>query len=1181
MRATSKAAFKIALAAIIVAGCSNTKSGISDSEPDAAVSDQPQCSDHVDNDGDGKTDFPADPGCLNPNQNSETDDCPDGPGCPQCGNGKDDDGDGLKDYGADPDCSAASDPSEQGVNFNACGSDVEIKPMPANGVATGTMVLGSSHMISNCGGLGSEVAYQIDVTAPITFTASRDSGNVADVVLYLRSAACTDDSMERACSDGVTELSADLVAGTYYLVIDGATNASEGAYAIRVITYPGQGGACDATHACAPGHFCRTAPGATTTTCQPPHCSDSYDDDTDQKTDFPNDPGCSGPTDDDETDDCPSGPGCPACGNGKDDDNDQKTDFPADPDCKSASQAAEACGTEMDPIGVLSTSGTATGDNTTYHDDFSPSCGSAGGLDAAYLFTVPTMESLVVSTEGTSFDSVLALYGATCDGTALACNDTNPDGDGSKVTLSNVAAGTYAAIVDGYDDLETGAYTISVTGVIAAGGRCDVSLFTAGALACASGSACNRTICKGMLECNDGVDNDNDQKADYPLDPGCDSPNDTTEGDDCPNGVNCPACSNGKDDDHDQKTDYPNDPSCRAASGTAESCTTVDPILTLTMPSTAGTNVGANDDFASSCGSSSATGPDQVYELDVPALATLTVDMSDADFDEVIEVLDASCGGADLGCNDTPGSLTLTNVAAGTYYVVADGYYDTATGSYNLKVSGQIVPDGSCEGALAKSGALTCTAGYACSGAPGATACKPAACNDGMDNDNDQKKDFPKDPGCASPSDNDETDDCPNGPNCPVCSNGKDDDNDQKTDYPADPGCSSASASSESCPSVDPIGELVAAKTDGDTTGHANDFHATCGGNPGGDGADDIWLVNLPKMSKLTIDADDNAVDIIAVLYDATCGGTELACEDSPETMDFPTGLAAGQYYVMIDTDFGSSDEGPYNIVVSGEIAADGSCEVPLAKSGAITCATGYSCQGAPGATACKPAACNDGMDNDNDQKKDFPNDPGCSSPSDNDETDDCPNGPNCPVCSNGKDDDLDQKTDYPADTSCKSAAGTSESCASIDPIGVLVMPMTAGTTTTATDDFAPTCAGSPSAPDQVFALDVPAMTTLTVDMSVNNFDEVAELLDGTCAGTALACSDTPGTITRTNVTAGRYYFVADGYGATDTGTFLITVTGTIASGGSCEGALATSGAITCVAGTTCKGNPGVRTCAP
>jgi hypothetical protein len=80
-----------------------------------------QCSDGIDNDGDGRTDFPGDLGCgvqvgvgdarAAVNDNDETDP-------PQCDDGRDNDGDGTLDFNAgaaatkDPDCSSATDDSE-------------------------------------------------------------------------------------------------------------------------------------------------------------------------------------------------------------------------------------------------------------------------------------------------------------------------------------------------------------------------------------------------------------------------------------------------------------------------------------------------------------------------------------------------------------------------------------------------------------------------------------------------------------------------------------------------------------------------------------------------------------------------------------------------------------------------------------------------------------------------------------------------------------------------------------------------------------------------------------------------------------------------------------------------------------------------------------------------------------
>ncbi|HXV75694.1 MAG TPA: hypothetical protein VD788_05190, partial [Candidatus Polarisedimenticolaceae bacterium] len=65
-----------------------------------------ECSDTVDNDGDGLTDFPADPGCTGPTDNSELDEIP------ECSDTLDNDSDGPIDFPADLGCFAAGDPVE-------------------------------------------------------------------------------------------------------------------------------------------------------------------------------------------------------------------------------------------------------------------------------------------------------------------------------------------------------------------------------------------------------------------------------------------------------------------------------------------------------------------------------------------------------------------------------------------------------------------------------------------------------------------------------------------------------------------------------------------------------------------------------------------------------------------------------------------------------------------------------------------------------------------------------------------------------------------------------------------------------------------------------------------------------------------------------------------------------------
>jgi calcineurin-like phosphoesterase family protein len=70
----------------------------------------PACSDGLDNDSDGLTDHPADPGCAAGSDTDETDPLP--PPAPACSDGLDNDSDGLIDHPADPGCASASDTDE-------------------------------------------------------------------------------------------------------------------------------------------------------------------------------------------------------------------------------------------------------------------------------------------------------------------------------------------------------------------------------------------------------------------------------------------------------------------------------------------------------------------------------------------------------------------------------------------------------------------------------------------------------------------------------------------------------------------------------------------------------------------------------------------------------------------------------------------------------------------------------------------------------------------------------------------------------------------------------------------------------------------------------------------------------------------------------------------------------------
>jgi len=73
----------------------------------------------------------------------------------------------------------------------------------------------------------------------------------------------------------------------------------------------------------------------------PAACANGLDDDSDTFVDYPNDPGCIGTSDDDETN-APAAPPIAICSNGLDDDSDGLIDYPNDPGCLDSSYSSEA-----------------------------------------------------------------------------------------------------------------------------------------------------------------------------------------------------------------------------------------------------------------------------------------------------------------------------------------------------------------------------------------------------------------------------------------------------------------------------------------------------------------------------------------------------------------------------------------------------------------------------------------------------------------------------------------------------------------------------------------------------------------------------------------------------------------------------------------------------------------------
>lgn len=934
----------------------------SESDENEGDSPAPQCDDNRDNDGDGKKDYPEDPGCFAKQADDESDDCPDGPACPQCSNGKDDDQSGATDWPADQQgCESAADNSEFLNNPAACGGGLKIKQLPPSGTDMGQFEMGSaSNIMSPCGGGGGTfaIAYVLHLTEPKVVVATTDMpGTGVDTVLDIRSVMCADPAAELACNDNISaantrsSITKSLPAGVYYIIVQSRNAGQTGAYQLSVTKFAGEGSPCTAQAQCGPGLFCRVPSGQTAMVCAKPVCNDGLDDDTDTKIDYPNDPGCSTPEDDTETDTCP-GAGCPECGDGIDNDADTKIDYPMDTTCKAAGDASEACTTAEGVIAL--TQPMTMGDTTTATSDINPTCASSGnsGPDRHYRLDLPAMQSLDMNLTA-SFDTSTVLLNSTCGGTALACSDP------LNMHVNALAAGTYYFVVDGYFNTSMGTYTINASGKIANGAPCDAHpLSVSGALTCGAGYACKGTVVGSKTcqpaQCGDAMDNNMDGKTDYPADPGCTSTSDDTETTVCP-GATCPVCSNSLDDDMDGLTDYPADTSCVAASGSNESCTSTEPVINVTTAMTNGDTSTATDDtkLPSTCASSTSAAKDLHHMLKLPAMQSLQLSLTNknpAFWDSSFALLGASCAGTPISCQDGDTINVTTPLAAGNYFVVVDGW-STASGAYTLNVAGKIANGGSCEDPLAQSGAITCNPNYTCKGMTGMKTCQLAQCADGIDNNTDGKLDFPFDPGCSSSSDDTETTVCPGG-SCPACSNTMDDDMDGVTDFPMDFGCSAAGGGSEVFCSGEPDYAMTVISTPqvmGDLTTTADNYDQTCQSNTGNDMAFALFLP-VP-VATLTVDTEGSTISDTAIsMLDASCG-TVLGCDDDGGTgflsLVTLTNVPAGGYAIQVDA-YSTGNNGPFLLNVKGTVAPMTSCTSNLFTTGLLVCPAPTTCTGTP-----------------------------------------------------------------------------------------------------------------------------------------------------------------------------------------------------------------------------------------
>ena len=1141
----------------------------------ATTCELPVCGDGRDDDGDGDVDFPLDPGCTSRTDDSETDSCP-GAGCPACANGLDDDSDGDVDYPDDINCASASATSE--FDCDAGGDPVRV--FASNVTAQTTAGLGNEFDLS-CGTDGRDEVWLLQINTDLVELTVDTRGSAADTAIALRRGSCT--GFDLQCDDdsaggGDSQVMlVDIFAGQYYVVVDDENTS--GTYNLNVRGIYANGALCDpasTAFVCGTGYGCSGAPGSAT--CQPTACNDTVDEDGDGAPGFPSDPGCTSISDDDETDTCPSGAGCPQCADDLDNDMDGFIDYGVDPGCATASQNTElAPCNSVDPVLNFTGNLTAVSGIGSRLNDVALSCGT-NGRDDIYRLVIPTpLANLRVDTIGSPLDTVVGVRTATCNGADLQCNDDGAGSGDSLINLTNVGVGEYFIIVEDEFVANPGTYNLNVVGTLLAGGRCTPGSTN---FVCPSAHACIGAAGNERCEpaaCNDAIDQDGDGSPGFPTDPGCVDINDPDESDDCPAGPGCPQCGNDVNDDGDPWTDYPTDPGCLSANDASElQCTSADPILP------AGNIVGATttgraNDIALSCGSN---GRDEVYRFIVNRpLTQLRVDTIGSALDTVVGIRRNSCAGPDLVCDDNSGGsgsslATVNNPAVGEYYIVVDDR-NSANTTYNLNIRATLPNGASCT-----PGDVTfvCGTGHVCGGTAGMETCIPGPCADTVDQDGDGLLGFPDDPGCTSTIDLTEEDNCPSGPGCPICADDLDNDSDGLVDYPLDPTCGAASDNIEAatCSSADPILTYSGPVMGAAMNIRLNDIDLSCGT----DGRDEVYrlVLNEPLLT-LRVDTIGSALDTVVGIRRTSCNGTaDLVCDDntagSGDSLAVLNDVPRGEYWIIVD-DRNVSGTLTYNLNITGTLGSMQRCSP---SNSTFVCGLGFTCAGMPGAEVCTPGVCNDSVDADGDGFAGYPGDPGCVDPGDGTEADNCPSGPGCPACANDLDDDSDGLVDYPADNGCVAASSVFEVFCNgeTDPLGIITQPVTNGTTSGATNNFTPSCQ-TLSNNDVALLLNVPVpLATLHLDTNGSGMsDTILQLFDSTC-GSLIECDDDDSPsgnlslIDRVNVPAGQYWVSVDGY-STNVGTFTLNVSATVAAGQPCTHPLFASGVLTCTG--TCGAN--------
>ncbi len=908
------------------------------------------------------------------------------PEAPACDDGLDNDEDGLTDFPEDPGCTSAEDVDESNPPY--CGLDdqgrmIQIRTIPPTGHLVQNTENGSDFHAGSCGGDGApEMVFSLTISGSTSGVLINTIGTPTQLntVVYVRRDTCDASSAEVACAASTTgsgvELSLeDPEPGEYFIFVDGNVPSAAGQFLLEVRGLIPEGATCDPsdlTLVCTPGLICAEPDTGPPTICLVPRCSDGLDNDGDTIVDFPAEPGCESPLDHTEDDTCP-GAGCPQCADGVDNDGDALTDWPNDPGCSCAGDPIELdeclSGLELTELPVT---GTDTGTITPSQPNLSSgSCTASGpGPEAVYPLTLPygaVRVDIHMAVLGWNAYPNLYVRAEECaSGTELGCVGTNWN-ESEDLALHNLGAGTYFIFADTYEVYSTDTYDLSVQVYLPVGAPCET---TNPLMQCGDGGTCEDV--GGTYECvaticNNGVDDDNDGHTDYPNDPGCTSLNDNDESDSCDpvnNPSACPACANGADDDGDGLTDFPNDPGCVSAADVNEidECYPGVPVNEIPPSGTVAGALNQNNTSATDPTCYSFTTAEDVYVLTLPHGAdSVDVTLSSNDMDPLLYIRRDDCQtGGELACrNDSPAQTTAHNVAAGSLFIFVDaGWLYSPLASYLLTVHVNLPLGAPC---TVGDPLAECAVGSICSDTGGGVyQCVYTACNNGADDDTDGFTDYPYDPGCTSIADNDEIDSCDpvNNPGaCPACANGADDDADGLVDA-LDPGCASAGDNSElnECSPGLPFTDLTSTGGGSSTPVGADLHNGTCGWGGYPEDVYLLWLIEPASQVHISLQGNLDYEPVVFARHgDCASASAELGCTAAGgPAWDLAeltlNNVDAGHLFIFADANYVWMG-GQYNLSVSATLYTGSACDP---ASTVVVCPASTACVDPGGGHVCQ-----------------------------------------------------------------------------------------------------------------------------------------------------------------------------------------------------------------------------------